>query len=300
MIEHNYDLHDVQILNLVDGSDVNVLFRSHETTYLLKKFSNVYEWSKEQVLLEIEVLDYLRGVNVLTPTIIKSKQKQFLTTWGNCNFILFKGINGSNNYLLDNMTLFQLGQILANMHLRLDERFLDLKTKNIYDSFHITKSPFLSIRTKIEKNESFKELERIVNLLEDEIKLLPKTQPIFGLCHGDYHHKNIMLEGDQKYVIDFDFCGVGYRIMDIATFLLGLLNERHAFDSWEAFVKGYTSTRPLTELEVSLLPSMMSSRYLWWLAFHKQNWGRWNFKWLDDSFFDNGVTTFLDIYHCRI
>lgn len=303
LLRVNYELKDVQILNIINGSNINILFKNRGECYCLRKFSGINNWSVSQINFEIQILNYLKKVNFPAPVPIKSIGKNFLINFpatGKDRYLLFEGIKGSEIFVLNKERIFKIGKMLAEMHLLFDKKFIDSRIKNVYNINHLLVDSFNKVKPFVEKNPNYPELKHVVNYIRSELELLPGSQPIYGLCHGDYHYKNILVEKENIYVIDFDTCGFGYRIMDIAAFLLGLIGEEYNFDFWETFIKGYICIRPLTASEYLLLPSMMASRYLWWLSFHAINWGRWEFTWLNNDFFDKGVLTLLDIYYQRI
>ena len=49
---------------------------------------------------------------------------------------------------------------------------------------------------------------------------------VFGLIHADAHLDNVLFDGQQARLIDFDDCGFGYRIYDVAVALWELRHRR--------------------------------------------------------------------------
>jgi Ser/Thr protein kinase RdoA (MazF antagonist) len=81
-----------------------------------------------------------------------------------------------------------------------------------------------------------------------------------GLIHADLHLDNALFAGDEVKLIDFDDCGIGYRIYDLAVALWEL---RHRAD-YEAFraalLDGYTAHRPLPKEHIGYLDTFIAVR----------------------------------------
>ena len=79
-----------------------------------------------------------------------------------------------------------------------------------------------------------------------------------GLIHGDLHRDNILICDGEVGVIDFDDCGFGYTLFDLAC-VLGSFNRRIATGRGdcqrqrEALLRGYDRVRRLpSELDERL------------------------------------------------
>ena len=68
-------------------------------------------------------------------------------------------------------------------------------------------------------------------------------------------------------IIDFDDCGYGWYVMDVATSLLFLLGEPNYDAAFAGFVEGYRSVRPLPDEHLEMLPVFFVARamtYVGW------------------------------------
>jgi Ser/Thr protein kinase RdoA (MazF antagonist) len=91
----------------------------------------------------------------------------------------------------------------------------------------------------------------------------------FGLIHADAVRENVMLDGKSLGLIDFDDCGFGYRLFDLATPLLKSLNEPAYPLIKAAPIGGYRARRPLPEAALEMLPLFLLLRsltYIGWAA----------------------------------
>jgi Ser/Thr protein kinase RdoA (MazF antagonist) len=67
----------------------------------------------------------------------------------------------------------------------------------------------------------------------------------FGLIHADLHLGNALFWRGEVRVIDFDDCGFGYWLYDIAVALWELRYRNDYEDFRSALIEGYTQHRPL-------------------------------------------------------
>lgn len=94
----------------------------------------------------------------------------------------------------------------------------------------------------------------------------------YFLIHADLHAGNLLVDGDAVTVIDFDDCGYGWFLYDLAAFLshenAGL---QPLIDGW---CSGYEHVRPLSEADLAMIPSFVLLRRLvrlGWLSTRRDN-----------------------------
>jgi Ser/Thr protein kinase RdoA (MazF antagonist) len=68
-----------------------------------------------------------------------------------------------------------------------------------------------------------------------------------GLVHGDLHYENVLFHGGEARAIDFDDCGWGFHLYDLAV-ILSELEGRPRYDELrDALLDAYAQIRPLPE-----------------------------------------------------
>ncbi len=97
-----------------------------------------------------------------------------------------------------------------------------------------------------------------------------------GLIHADLLAKNIIFRDAAPAALDFEFCGHGFFLYDLAPLLWQLKGERAAdcLDLEEALWLGYRSVRLVAESERELLEAFIAARQLAscrWLLANMQN-----------------------------
>lgn len=112
--------------------------------------------------------------------------------------------------------------------------------------------------------------ERVHSAMEE----LGQGSEEFGLIHGDFLLKNILLHQDQIRAIDFEYCGWGYYLYDLTPLLWQLKPQERYPELAKAFWQGYTSIRPLTKKHQTLLETFIAGRQIAsmrWVAANRHN-----------------------------
>ena len=100
-----------------------------------------------------------------------------------------------------------------------------------------------------------------------------KESDHYGLAHADFLPENLLSDGDKVRIIDFDDCGFGWHIMDIATSLFFLLGEPAYDQAYAGLLEGYRSERDLPDEHLEYMPSFLLARgltYLGWVHSRKE------------------------------
>ncbi|GHH99456.1 phosphotransferase [Neobacillus kokaensis] len=229
------------------------LIKAGTKQYVLRVYLNNknYIHNIDEIKFELDYLQYLnsKGIPVMDPIISNN----------NKNFIALK-MNDETRYL----TLFpfasgfpidenlyreqsnSLGQIIAKLHL-CSNNFVSKYSRYHLDIKTLIEDP-LSI---IEKNTYLYGLGNIsffknhTNKLIDYINNLPIDVNSYGLIHGDLNPSNLYFSNKNGFsLFDFDHCGYGYRIHDLAVIKLSFPDQ-----VYKAILNGYEEIRPLYTVE---------------------------------------------------
>lgn len=83
-----------------------------------------------------------------------------------------------------------------------------------------------------------------------------------GLIHADLHAGNVLRRGAAAHVIDFDDCGIGWWVFDMAV-TLASFRGRDDFAAVEAaWLRGYRRVRPLPDAQVAMFETLCSARQI--------------------------------------
>jgi Ser/Thr protein kinase RdoA (MazF antagonist) len=90
----------------------------------------------------------------------------------------------------------------------------------------------------------------------------------YGLIHADLVPENVLVDGQDLRVIDFDDAGFGWHLFDLATSLYFITGESIYPAARAALIRGYRSERELSEQVLQCLPLFLAARgttYLGWV-----------------------------------
>lgn len=109
-------------------------------------------------------------------------------------------------------------------------------------------------------------------VLQSLLKQMGQTEENYGLIHADFLPENILQENGQLKLIDFDDCGYGWYLFEMATSLFPIVDKPYFEQVTTAYVKGYRVEGKLSQSDLELLPAFMLIRaltYLGWLKSRK-------------------------------
>jgi len=123
--------------------------------------------------------------------------------------------------------------------------------------------------------EPFEVVSQDARAVMDE---LGKGSDAYGMIHGDMYAENLLLKAGEVYPIDFEDCGFGYWLWDIAIPLC----QQPWTETWhrqrDAFLEGYAQVRTLPDAQLQYLDLFMGIQFatsvLWASHFMQDQPGR--------------------------
>ncbi len=88
----------------------------------------------------------------------------------------------------------------------------------------------------------------------------------YGLIHADLLGENVLTDGNNIHLIDFDDGGWGYRLFELSTALIRHLDAPDYADLKGALFAGYRSVRPLDTGAFDLMLALRACTYVGWIA----------------------------------
>lgn len=138
----------------------------------------------------------------------------------------------------------------------------------------------------VQFRESFNEISNAAKLAMES---LGQGLDAFGLIHADLYPENVLYKGGRALPIDFEDCGYGYWMWDIAVALCEWAWKPEWERMRDAFYEGYAPIRTLPEAQWKLLDLFVATQFatmlLWASAFLKDDPGRveQHTPWRDES-----------------
>lgn len=197
-------------------------------------------------------------------------------------YALFSLAQGNPMRSNDEEQLYIFGREMARIHLasnkyehKYDRRVLDLE-------FLVDKPVQRIKRYWDEEFGHNNELDLLLisahEAKEDLLSLLNNkshTPDSWGPIGGDFDSRSVFFDDDnQPTFFNFDWCGTGWRVYDIAVFLHNseLIHQRSP-ELAEAFFAGYYSQRPLSENEHQAIAPLLTIRRIWLTGWFMMNDG---------------------------
>lgn len=200
------------------------------------------------------------------------------------------------NQKLDVVQSYILGRTLAHIHNCLDKfasRWKRVpKERNLNASYLLDWSLTGIGQLYGDRTEEMKYLKHICVNLKRQIKSinLSAIAPEYGVCVGDVHGGNAhFTEDNQVTLLDFDQCGYGWRVFDIAKFWQVAMKIQIGAEVKNCFVDGYQDVRELSEGEIAALPLLIKVAHIWVMGINTHAvgevipYGYFDDDWLDQK-----------------
>jgi len=115
-------------------------------------------------------------------------------------------------------------------------------------------------------------LGRAAALMRDRLRRFGTGPGRFGLIHADMRLTNLLVSGPDIQVIDFDDCGFGWFLYDIAASLSFLEHDPQVPALCDAWQRGYRRVLPLARQDAAEIPTFVLLRRLQlvaWVGSHR-------------------------------
>lgn len=109
-------------------------------------------------------------------------------------------------------------------------------------------------------------LIRADRLIEQRLRAYGVTQDNYGLIHGDLRGANLLVEEAWLKIIDFDDCGYGWYMQDLAASLSFLETEENVDGLIRAWCRGYRKRGILRKDDAEMIDTFIMMRRLQLLA----------------------------------
>ena len=232
--------------------NTNYLLKSRNKKFILTIFEK--RVSRKEIPFFMKLMDHLNNFKINCPKPLKNKNGNYLIRIKNKTACVVSFLDGKDKKKLSLKNCFDIGKIIAQMHL--SSKKIKLHRKN---SMGIKKlNPlFNSIKFKSKK---FINIEKFLkNNFKDIKKKWPKELPN-GIIHGDLFVDNIFFKNNKlSGIIDFYFAANDYFMYEIAICVNALCfdkkNSKFLINKKKVknLIKGYESFRKISIKEKNSL-----------------------------------------------
>ena len=97
-------------------------------------------------------------------------------------------------------------------------------------------------------------MKRVRDFLHRELRRLGKTSGNYSMIHADFAPENLMVDGENVHLIDFDDAGFGWHLFELVTSVHFIQGEDCFEPARQGLINGYRSRRALTDEELDRWP----------------------------------------------
>ena len=244
--------------------NTNYLLKSKNKKFILTIFEK--RVSNKEIPFFMKLMDKLNNSKINCPKPLKNNDGKYLIKLKNKTACIVSFLKGKDKNKLNLENCFEVGKIIAQMHLV--TKNINLSRKNSMGIKNL--NPLLkSIKFRSNK---FSNLEKfLINNLKDIKKNWPKKLPN-GIIHGDLFIDNIFFNKNKlSGIIDFYFAANDYFMYEIAICINALCfdNKKSKFEinkqKIKNLIKGYESIKKISLKEkksLNILCRGAAIRYL--------------------------------------
>lgn len=201
--------------------------------------------------------------------------------------VLFSFAKGEKLLSFSETLHYKIGEIMARMHqvthnLSLQRVQYDPKVLLI-DPFELLKQ-YISVDT--EEMQFMQHAQQHLLQQYQNVKEYPFRN---GIVHLDIWFDNLNIHNNEEITLfDFDFCGNGWLLYDIAYYILQIFNTEREDAIYqlklEHFLKGYESITPIPEAEKQMIPAASLSIHFFYLGVQCQRFENWTNTFLNETY----------------
>ena len=243
--------------------------------------------SDAELLSELQWMQALDDVGITVPTIVPAASGELFVTHaaddlpGNIQIDLFEWIDGEQlgsveEGIADEASVAATYRIIGELAAKVHNQAVSWQlppgfARHAWDAEGLAgEQPFWGRFWEIAA-ASASERDLLVqgrDAVFGELSQLAKSPGSYSMIHADFAPENIMVEGDQLRLIDFDDAGFGWHLFELATSLYFILGESYFEQARDALIDGYRTHRQLSNEQLDLLPLFFLARgftYIGWV-----------------------------------
>jgi len=270
-----------------------------EQKYVFRVYS--YNWRTElEITEEIGLLKLLKENDIPVSYALPDAQGNFIqhipAPEGMRMGVLFSYAKGEKVLYFTEALHYKLGVIMARMHAITHNlpfnRVQYTPAVLLIDSFERIKQ-FLAADTD--------EMQWMKQAQQQLLQLFSNAPVSFvrtGVVHLDIWFDNLNIHNNGDITLfDFDFCGTGWLLLDLAYYQLQLFHiekdpEQHQL-KLNSFLKGYESITPIPEAEKQMIPAASVSMYFFYLGVQCQRFENWSNTFLNETYLKRFITVLV-------
>lgn len=268
----------VEVYDIIPLRKVFVLF-TNKGKKILKSINS----SKERIRFIDKILNIIKQNDKYILQYCKNSENHIVTNWKGKSYVLLDMIDGREASFTNPLEVEWCTKALANFHnaseniiSKITEEELKLnKSNNLIYEF-LNDLCFISEAERVigkfkYKNEfdtlflanvskAKNDLNRSINLLSNSsYNEIYSDSNNMVICHLDLAHHNFIIDENEVNMIDFDYCKVDIRVVDIYNFIIKVV-KNYAYDKKiiNKIISDYSNIHNISEKEEEIIFSLLN------------------------------------------
>ncbi|MEA5507415.1 phosphotransferase [Halotia wernerae UHCC 0503] len=264
-----YGLENAQLTRLGGASNTNFKVDLNNKSYLLRLHTSTPH-ERVAILSELSWLSSLQNdtLLVLPEPIVNLNGELITSIFVNSEpetlCTLMSWVEGKIPPTVNTLTdeqLAKVGSLMAQLHIHSQQLELPEGFKRpTFDEVHFNgrlEVLYMALsNTELDKSDLYC-LKVNANHIITHFAKLERKQDNFGIIHADFHSGNYLLCEEKVCIIDFDRCGFGFYLYDLALALMEIGEQKR-----KAFLQGYETVKPLPADYTNLKQMFLCLAYL--------------------------------------
>lgn len=176
--------------------------------------------------------------------------------------VLLRWLPGERKADLSPMDLSLAGSRIARLHRYCEQYGVpeELVFPHVWDWVFGEAVPLWTKGKSVYSRSEMDVFRATADRVQQDLQELGEDINVFGIIHRDLHLNNFLFHNEDVYVVDFEMCGWGHYLFDLALTLLSLEGQKHPTPLQSALLEGYRRERPLPQEQWRYIDAFVAMR----------------------------------------
>lgn len=248
-----------------------------------KKVLKITDSTKDRIDFIDKVLKIIESEYPMVLKYTRNTNGDIITVWKGKKYVLLDMVEGREATFTNPIEVELCTKAIAKMHIASNNIFKNISEEeikknsgeNLINKMEEEYYTLLQLEELVNKYRYKNEfdnlfLQNVDNAKKDLIKTIEELKNSMYeslinnkenrvLCHNDLAHHNFIIDGDKVNIIDFDYCSIDMRIVDIYGYAMKVIkNLAYNEEIIELIIKSYDEVNKLEKEEVEILRKLIN------------------------------------------
>jgi len=286
---------NVQCSILKTGINHTYLLSDGERKAIIRVYTHNWR-SKSEISEELALLISISKSGISAAYPLKDHKdgliQEIQAPEGNRFVCLFSFADGNKLRNFTNRACKNVGTLMAKFHLATENQAL-LRVK--YDRDTLMELSYQhALRYFSKENKEMVYIRKLIDQSREVFDNVDDQQLRSGIVHMDLWYDNMNVNNRSKVTIfDFDFCGNGWQVLDIAYYLMQLFHtvqdKELLKEKITSFLAGYQENAEITREEIRLLREAGIAMWIFYLGVQSQRYADWSNLFLSENYLERFI-----------